>query len=355
MRLYHLNPHAEGVPRLMALAFWIAMIAVWEGNMRSSVKRARIAVPDLVSNSYFPAIAAIALDLFAREGLDAEHRLIFPNYKAYEALRDGEVDFVAGPAHVALRAFPEWQGVKLLAALAQGTYWLLVMRADLDAKLGDVNAVKGRTIAAAPLVEAPLRYLLSESGIDLERDGVRIVATPGTHEPGVSSGVRAAKALEAGEIDGFWANAMGAQNAIVGGIGKVILDIRRGIGPKAAFHYTMPVLATSDRTIKRDPEMVAAGLRAVVTAQRALKNDVSLATTVGRKLFPAAEAELIADVVARDLPYYTPTITEESLTGLIRFAQATGLLKGSPSHEQMVATQFSHLWAATPRRGLSTD
>ena len=60
----------------------------------------RVAVPDLVSNSYFPAIAAIALDFFAKEGLDAQYRLIFPNYKGYEALRDGEVDFVAGPAHV---------------------------------------------------------------------------------------------------------------------------------------------------------------------------------------------------------------------------------------------------------------
>jgi hypothetical protein len=43
---------------------------------------ARIAVPDLVSNSYFPAIAAIALDFFKREGLDVVHELIFPNYKA---------------------------------------------------------------------------------------------------------------------------------------------------------------------------------------------------------------------------------------------------------------------------------
>jgi NitT/TauT family transport system substrate-binding protein len=310
------------------------------------VKSARVAVPDLVSNSYFPAIAAIALGLFAKEGLDAQHRLIFPNYRAYEALRDGEVDFVAGPAHVVLRAFTEWQGVKLLAALAQGIYWLLVMRSDLDAKPGDVNVVRGRTIAAAPLVEMPLRRMLSESGIDLERDGVRIVETPGAHEPGVSSGVRAAKALEAGQIDGFWANAMGAQNAIVSGVGKVVLDVRRGLGPKAAFHYTMPVLVTSDRAIERDSEMVAAGVRAVVAAQQALKRDVSLATVVGRKFFPAAEAELIADVIARDLPYYTPTITDEALAGLVRFSHATGLLKGSPSREQMVATQFGHFWVS---------
>ena len=44
---------------------------------------ARIAVPGLVSNSCFPAIAASALDFFNREGLDVVHELILPNYKAY--------------------------------------------------------------------------------------------------------------------------------------------------------------------------------------------------------------------------------------------------------------------------------
>jgi NitT/TauT family transport system substrate-binding protein len=304
------------------------------------VKVARVAVPDLVSNSYFPAIAAVALDFFAKEGLDGQLKLIFPNYKAYEALRDGEVDFVAAPAHAVLLAFPEWQGAKLLAALSQGMYWLLVMRADIDATPGDVNAVKGRKIGAAPLVALTFKHLLSESGIDLERDQVQIVDVKRAHERGVSFGVAAAEALKDGQIDGFWANAMGAQNAIRSGVGKVVLDVRRGLGPKKAFHYTLPTLVTNDHTIARDPEMVAAGVRAVVNAQRALVKDVSLATVVGRKLFPSAEAEIIADVVARDLPYYTPAISDDAISGLICFTQATGLLKGSPTRAQMVATQF---------------
>ncbi len=305
------------------------------------MKVTRVAVPDLVSNSYFPAIAAIALDFFAKEGLDAQLQLIFPNYKAYEALRDGEVDFVAGPAHVVLLAFPEWQGAKLLSALSQGMYWLLVMRADLDVKLGDVEAVKGQTIGAAPLVELTFKHLLAENGIDLVRDQVKIVDVKRSHERGVSFGVAAAKALEDGQIDGFWANAMGAQNAIHSGVGKVVLDVRRGVGPKAAFHYTFPALVTSDKTIARDPDMVAAGMCAVVGAQRALAKDGSLAAKVGQKLFPPLEADRIADVVGRDLPYYRPDISDETLAGLIRFSQATGLLKGSPTREQMVATQFN--------------
>ena len=183
---------------------------------------ARIAVPDFVSNSYFPAIAAIELGFFANEGLDVVHELIFPNYRAYEALRDGRIDFVAGPAHAAFLAFPELAGAKFLAALAQGMYWLLVMRSDIDATPGDINAVKGRTIGAAPLVDQGLKQLLIDAGLDLERDGVRIVPVPGENAPGASTGVVAARALEDGKLDGFWANALGAENAVRRGVGKVV-------------------------------------------------------------------------------------------------------------------------------------
>ena len=55
----------------------------------------KLAVPDVVSNSYFPAVAAIELGFFEREGLDVELELIFPVDKAYAALADGRVDFVA--------------------------------------------------------------------------------------------------------------------------------------------------------------------------------------------------------------------------------------------------------------------
>jgi NitT/TauT family transport system substrate-binding protein len=308
------------------------------------LRTARIAIPDLVSNSYFPAIAAVALDFFKREGLDVTQELIFPNYKAYEALRDNKVDFVAAPAHVALAAFPRWRGCKLLMALSQGMFWLLVLRADIAATPGDVGAVKGRAIGAAPMVELGLKQLLIDAGIDL--GAVRIVGVPGADKPGVSFGVAAARALAEGAIDGFWANAMGAENAVRQGIGKVILDVRRGIGPAAAFHYTMPVLATSNALLERHPELIAGGMRAVLAAQRALKADVRLATTVGRALFPPAEAALIADVVARDLPYYDPEMSEMAIEGLNRFAQSAGLLRERVAYADIVAMSLRHLWVA---------
>ena len=121
----------------------------------------KIAVPDLISNSYFPAIAAVELGFFKREGLDMTHEHIFPVDRAYEDMRDGKLDFVAGTAHGVPPTFPGWRGARLLAALAQGMYWCLVLRADLGAKRGEVAAVKGLHIGAAPVVEQGRRGLLA--------------------------------------------------------------------------------------------------------------------------------------------------------------------------------------------------
>jgi NitT/TauT family transport system substrate-binding protein len=304
----------------------------------------KLAVPDMISNSYFPAAAAVELGFFKQEGLDVSLELIFPVDKSYAALRDGAVDFVGGSAHSALAAFPEWDGVKLICAQGQGMYWFLVMRADLDAKKGDVGIVKGRSIGAAPWVEMGLRRLLTEAGIDLERDQVKVAPVPGAVGAGVNFGLTAARALEDGKIDGFWANGMGAEVAVRRGIGTVVLDVRRGDGPKPCFNYTMASIATTDRLIADDPEKVAAAVRAIVATQKALKADVSLATEVGRKLFPENEAGLIADIVRRDLPYYDPAISEEFVRGMNQFARDMGILKGDASYERVVARQFRSLW-----------
>ena len=62
----------------------------------------KIAIPDLISNSYFPAIAAVDLGFFKDEGLDMELELIFPVDRTLEVLRDGDIQFVGGSAHSAL-------------------------------------------------------------------------------------------------------------------------------------------------------------------------------------------------------------------------------------------------------------
>lgn len=306
----------------------------------------RIAVPDLISNSYFPAAAAVELGFLRDLGLDIGLELIFPVSKAYEALRDGEVDFVGGSAHSALAAFPDWKGCKLLCAQAQGMYWFLVMRADLNPVKGDLSIVKGRRIGAAPWVDMGLKELLKAAGIDAQRDDVTIAPVPGAVGAGVNFGLTAAKALEEGKIDGFWANGMGTEVAVTRGVGKVVLDVRRGDGPDGCFDYTFSAIATSDRLIAAAPEAAEAMVKGIVATQKALRADVAQAGTAGKALFPPTEAGLITELIRRDLPYYSPRISEKTVSGMNRFTRDLGLLKNDVAYDDVVATRFSHVWDA---------
>jgi len=306
----------------------------------------RIAVPDLISNSYFPVIAAVDLGFFKSEGLDTKKvELLFPVPKTMEALRDGELDLAVGSAHATLAAFPNWKGAKLLVALAQRMYWFLVLRSDIQAKRGELTAVKGLRIGAAPGPDQGLHRLLAEGGIDVKSDNVQIMPIPGATGASVSFGISAAKALEEGKLDGFWANGMGCEVAVRRGVGTVVLDIRRGDGPPAAQYYTFPAMVTTEKKIEQDPKGVAAAVRALVKAQKALREDPDRATEVGRRIFPPTEAELIAELIKRDLPYYDPTISEEIVIKMNRFAQDIGLLSGPVPYDQVVDTRFRHLWS----------
>jgi len=302
----------------------------------------RLLVSDLVSPSYFTATAAVELGFFKAEGVDAE---IVPGARLpSHSLRGGGVDFVAGSAYSPLQEFPDWSGSKVLCALAHYTYWFLVMRSDLGAKRGDVHAVKGLRIGTSDSVGKGLRRLLAESGIDIERDNVQIGPIPvAVADPAVRSGI-GAQAIKEGSIDGFWANGMRAEMAVREGVGMILLDVRRGDGPPGARHYTFPALITTNRLIEENPEAAAGAVRAVVKAQKALKADPSLATQVGRRLFPPAEAEIIAELIERDAPFYDPSISEEAVVRLNQFAQDVGLLTGPIPYERVVSTQFVHLW-----------
>ena len=304
----------------------------------------KLAIPDMISNSYFPAVAAIELGMFKDEGLDVELELIYPVDNCYRALRDGKADFVGGSAHSTLAAFPQWQGAKLLCAQGQGMYWFLVMRADLGAKRGDVGVVRGHRIGAAPWVEMGLRRLLIEAGIDLQRDAVTIVPVPGASGTSVNFGLTAAKALEEGKIDGFWANGMGTEVAVRRGVGTVILDVRRGDGPKGCFNYTMASIAAPDRLVNASPETAAAAIRAIVKTQAALRAEPERAGEVGRKLFPPQEAALIAELIRRDLPFYDASISRDFVSSTNRFARELGILKGEIPYDAVVATRFAGLW-----------
>jgi ABC-type nitrate/sulfonate/bicarbonate transport system substrate-binding protein len=295
----------------------------------------KVAIPDLISPSYFPAIAAVELGCFKQEGIDASLELLYPVTKTYEDLRDGKLDFVGGAAHAALYAFKDWQGGRLLCALAQHMYWFLVVKKSLQAKRGDLSCVKGQRIGAAPGPVDGLKRMLVAAGIDPEKD-VRIGPVPGFSVGQTASfGLLAAKALEEGKIDGFWANGMGAEVAVTSGIGTLVLDARRDASEEVK-GYTFPALVASESLLRAKPEAGRAAIRAVKAAQHILKNNPTRATDIGKRLFPPAEADQIAELIRRDAPYYDAAISPRTVESMNRFARDLKLLSRPVAYEDVV-------------------
>jgi ABC-type nitrate/sulfonate/bicarbonate transport system substrate-binding protein len=291
----------------------------------------RLAVPDLVSNSYFPAVAAVTLGHLRDEGLDVRLEHVFPVAKAVSALVEGGLDLVAGAAHAPLSVNQDWGDVRLVATLARKMYWFLVVRSDSDVQRDSLTLLRGRRIGAAPGPDRGLRHFLTVEGVDVA--SVRIGPLPGGTR-GDSFGVAAAQSLANGEIDAFWANGMGAEVAVRQGVGRVVVDARRDPSPAAL--GTFPALMTSTRLLAEHPEAAAAAVRAITPTQDELRRDPSRATEVGKALFPDAEAAVIADLVARDVAYYTPEISQDAVDGLVDFAHATGLTTSPLTYDQIV-------------------
>lgn len=167
----------------------------------------KMMVADVDSPSYFVAVAAVKLGFFAREGVPVEFIPEYGAKNAPERLRDGVIHFLGGPAFAATRAFPAWQGVKLLCALSQNSYWFMGVRKDLDITRGDLTALQGLRIASSfAFPRTALRHMLIEAGIDVDGGAVRIVESlPAESHMHSRDGI---KAIQTDHADGFWGNGM---------------------------------------------------------------------------------------------------------------------------------------------------
>jgi hypothetical protein len=61
-------------------------------------------------------------------------------------------------------------------------------------------------------------------------------------------------------------------------------------------------------------------------------------------LFPPSEAELIAELIRRDLPYYDASISADFVSGMNRFCRDAGILKGDPAYDNIVSPRLRAFW-----------
>jgi NitT/TauT family transport system substrate-binding protein len=151
-------------------------------------------------------------------------------------------------------------------------------------------------------------------------------------------------AITSGDADAFWGNGMRVAIGETLGIAKLHLDLRRGDGPPGARLYNFPALTTTERLVKDHPEIAAGAVRAIVKAQKMLKANPALATSIAEHLFSTEEVPLIEPLIARDAPFYDPHISQEAFDGVMKFAVAQKIVPAPLAYEQLVATEFMPLW-----------
>jgi ABC-type nitrate/sulfonate/bicarbonate transport system substrate-binding protein len=292
------------------------------------------------------ATAAVTLGFFAKEGLDIE-----PVIGSTEAeqntrgLNDGTFHFFGGPAYGPLKTFPEFEGVRILCALSQYSYWFMGIRSDIDIARGDLQALKGLRIASSQSSPGRgLRHMLAKADLDPDRDNIAIVKNPSTGKQCTFRARDGLVALKDGYADAFWGNGMRLEVAVRAGIAKLHIDLRRGDGPPGARYYNFPALCASETFITANPDVVERAVRAIVKTQAALKAAPSLAAAVGKQIFPPEEADIIADLVERDAPFYEATVTQEAIDGLNEFCVQRGLLSKAVPYDRLVSTQMRPLW-----------
>ncbi len=306
----------------------------------------KIGVSDYISSSHFPILLAQELGLYEKEGLSVVVRAYEQAAKELDALRDGDIDLASVGAHHPLTVFKGWKGAKLLMAVGQCTPWALVVRAQLLVQRGDFKGLEGLRIGAAPEPEKALRYILRKAGVDLDRAQITTGPVPGALAPGACTGVAAAKALETGQLDGFWTNQLGVALAVQSGAGKVFADIRHGEGPPGADKVSFTALVATDRYMAKNPESVGKAICAVVKAQGILRESPEQAGPVARRLFPEEAAAVVPGIVEANKDFYHAEITAEDMYHLHQFAKEVGLLTEDVPYEESVALRFMPFWGA---------
>ena len=235
----------------------------------------KLAIPDLISNSYFPAVAAAELGFFAREGLDVSAELIFPVDRAYAGAARRRGRFRR--RRRAWRARRLSRMARRQAARRAGAGHVLVSRHACRSRhrprrpRGAAGSTHRRRALGRDGAAPPPRRRRSRP----RRDDIRIGPVPGADrldrqfrpDRGAGAGA-AARSTASGPT------AWRPRSRSTAGVGTIVLDVRRGDGPPGCFDYTMPVLATTERLIESSPDTAAAAVRALVAAQNVLKADV---------------------------------------------------------------------------------
>lgn len=299
-----------------------------------------------ISVSVVPSTSAVVLYVardggyFAKEGLDVKITEFASGAESERAMASGAVDMGGGGLGTTLIMANQGIKAKNVALFQSKSIFTLVASNKLDAKPGDIKALRGKNIGISSpgsLTDLFLRIALRDAGLDPDRD-VTIIATGGlnAHLP----------ALQAGRIDAqmTWEP---ATVTITKGekAGKILLDLRTNDVP-ASLNLLGSSLQATDKWLAApgNLEKAKAAARAIVAARKAIAADPNVMIDPLHKIFPKLSNDLLKDIASVEAASYTGTITKEAVDHMNKVYRAAGITKTDVSYEDVVDPRLAAEW-----------
>jgi ABC-type nitrate/sulfonate/bicarbonate transport system substrate-binding protein len=130
-------------------------------------------------------------------------------------------------------------------------------------------------------------------------------------------------------------------------IARALVDPRRGEGPAFVREMNFTSLQASEAVLRSKPDVVGKAVRAVVRAQKRLREDGALALRIAVRLFPDVDAAVMQAILDADRPTYRPEITEEAMRQVHAGLRGVLLPADDPPipFADVVAVQYRPLWS----------
>jgi NitT/TauT family transport system substrate-binding protein len=300
-----------------------------------------------VSVSVVPSTSAIVLFVakeqgyFDKEGLDVKITEFASGAEAERAMAAGAVDMGGGGLGSTLIMANQGIKAKNIVLFQNKPIFTLVASNKLDAKAGDLKALKGKTIGVSSpgsLTDLFLRIALRDAGLDPDRD-VTIVATGGlsAHLP----------ALQTGRVDAqmTWEPAT-VTITKKEKAARVFLDLRGDDVPPSLRNLLGSSLQATDKWLS-SPENFAkaqAAARAVAKAGRAIKANPDLMLGTLKRVYPTLSEDLLKEIARIEAPSYSPLITKEAIEHMNKVYRSADLIKAEVAYADVVDPRLAAEW-----------
>jgi NitT/TauT family transport system substrate-binding protein len=322
---------------LMASALALSLSACGSSDDESAGKggltKIRVATAGMIP-AYEDLVWGIEGGFFKDHGLDVEMTPPLYAADALNAVMNGDAEMSITTATLVASARAAGRPLKVIAT-HQGPFPLeIVFTAEADKKLRDqglsetsdigdfFEALEGLTLGTSPVgssINSTFRFLLSEQGIDPEKDNLTLQAMPD-----IAAQVAA---LSNNKVAGLVSALGGASTgAAAQGIGTIWrLDGMSGNDSLNALPYCNMV--TSESLIKKDPEAIQSFLDALHEAQQSLIDGIPAEDVTALKELLGSEMDqkVYDDTTARERTLFQDdfTTSDEAWDVVLKVAQVT--------------------------------